>query len=395
MAVSDTADLVVVGAGVVGLSLADEALLRGLRVVVLDRDAQPSGASVRNFGHGCVTAQTGEARAFAEDARRRWLELRDQAGISVQECGTVVVARREEESAVLAEFARAHPDEVELLGAQDVLELAPVAGAAGGALLPRDIRVDPRAAMPALAAFLRDRGADLRFGTSVLQCAPGLVRTQRGDIRAGAVAITVGHDLDRLLPDLADEVGLRRCSLHMLRVANPTGRQIAPAVLTGTSLLRYSGFTACPSTDLLRQAIGVDRPELLEHGVNLMLTEHSSGDLLVGDTHSYDDTVPAFSAESVDELLLDEASSLFGVDGLVVRERWLGTYAWAPDRDFLVEDVVAGVRAVAVTSGIGMTTALGLAPRVLDGLLGVTRPATTRSACSTSPDPHLEDLCTP
>ncbi|HZE42751.1 MAG TPA: FAD-dependent oxidoreductase, partial [Steroidobacteraceae bacterium] len=49
-AVSGTFDLAVVGAGIIGLSCARAAALKGLRVVVIDRDSQSSGASVRNFG---------------------------------------------------------------------------------------------------------------------------------------------------------------------------------------------------------------------------------------------------------------------------------------------------------------------------------------------------------
>jgi D-hydroxyproline dehydrogenase subunit beta len=48
-------DLAVVGAGIIGLATALAAVRRGLRVVVVDRDAQANGASVRNFGFITVT----------------------------------------------------------------------------------------------------------------------------------------------------------------------------------------------------------------------------------------------------------------------------------------------------------------------------------------------------
>jgi hypothetical protein len=44
-------------------------------------------------------------------------------------------------------------------------------------------------------------------------------------------------------------------------------------------------------------------------------------------------------------------------------------YADATTTDFLIAEPCPGVRVVSVTSGIGMTTALGLAPSVLDQLL--------------------------
>src|SRR5262249_15006366 len=104
-----SADLVVVGAGVVGLAHAIEAHARGLSVVVVERDARAVGASVRNFGHIGTTLQGGEAAAYAATARERWLSLAPKAGFEVLEVGTVVVARNEAELAVLREFAGEHP----------------------------------------------------------------------------------------------------------------------------------------------------------------------------------------------------------------------------------------------------------------------------------------------
>ncbi len=48
-------DLVVVGAGIVGLATAWTARQRGLRVAVVERNAKAIGASVRNFGFITVT----------------------------------------------------------------------------------------------------------------------------------------------------------------------------------------------------------------------------------------------------------------------------------------------------------------------------------------------------
>ena len=50
-------DLVVVGAGIVGLAHAYTAAKRGLQVCVVERDAACVGASIRNFGFITVTGQ--------------------------------------------------------------------------------------------------------------------------------------------------------------------------------------------------------------------------------------------------------------------------------------------------------------------------------------------------
>ncbi|MCP1442844.1 glycine/D-amino acid oxidase-like deaminating enzyme [Pseudomonas sp. GGS8] len=49
--------MLIVGAGILGLSLAYAAARRGLKVNVFERSATPLGASVRNFGQALVTGQ--------------------------------------------------------------------------------------------------------------------------------------------------------------------------------------------------------------------------------------------------------------------------------------------------------------------------------------------------
>lgn len=366
----DSADLVVAGAGIVGLSIAWEGVRRGMSVVVVEQDARPVGASIRNFGHACLTAQVGVAREYAEAARTRWLELRDEAGLWVREAGAVVVARSDEEAAVLAEFADATPH-VHLLDADQVRRYAPVSDQdlVGGAFLADDVRLDPRTAAPQLAAYLQQLGVQFLFGTAALGADTGVLRTSRGDIDARHVVLALGHDITRLLPEQADAAGLRRCQLHMLRVAVPNGWVLEPALLTGTSLLRYDGFLACPSVARLRSHFETNAPGLLAAGVNLMFTQAPNGDLLVGDTHTYEETPSPFAAEELDQLLLSETRQLFAFERMEVRERWLGVYPWTPDFPFLTPMAAPGVVGVAVTSGIGMTTALGLAPAVLNQLV--------------------------
>lgn len=365
-------DVAIAGAGIVGLAHAYEVVRRGLTAVIVERDERPQGASVRNFGHGFVTAQAGEALDAALEARSRWAELAREAGFWLGRTGSVLVARAEDELEVMREFAGRFGPEVAVLTRGEVLQRVPVAanGVRGGLWAPLDCRVDPREAVPAIARWLADAGGvAFAWGTTCLGAEPGRLRTSRGDLVAERIVLAAGHDLDRLLPGVADEAGLERCALQMLRVAAPNGHAIEPAVLTGLALLRYSGFASCPTLPTLRERLGRDRPDLLAADVNLMLTQRPDGDLVIGDTHLYARTPGPFQDERLDDLLLAETAALLGAGRLLVRERWRGVYAHAPGRDFLVATPAPGVRAVAVTSGIGMTTALGLAPRVMDDLL--------------------------
>jgi hypothetical protein len=155
----------------------------------------------------------------------------------------------------------------------------------------------------------------------------------------------------------------------MLRVDNPTGQTIEPAVQTGFSMLRYGGFAQCPSLAILRDRLTRETPDLVGIGLNLMFTQRPDGTLTIGDTHCYANTLMPFEDEDLDAAVLRETAQLLGVDRLTVRERWRGVYASAP-QPFLNATPAEGVRVAAVTAGVGMTTAFGFAREVMEDVSG-------------------------
>jgi FAD dependent oxidoreductase TIGR03364 len=373
-------DLCVVGAGIVGLAHALEGRRRGLRVALLERDRRAVGASVRNFGHAFITGVgDGDDLECALRARARWVELGARAGIVVRDAGTLLVARTGDELAVL-EGAAANPRrDARMLTAQGAARLAPiptgeVLGAMHGTL---DLRVDPRAAVGGLARLLEeDDGAHVEWDAAVHEIEPGVVHSMRLSVRAPKVVICPGPDYAALPPGPRGSLSeLTLCKLQMLRVAAPDNRVYAPALMTGLSMIRYPAFTAQPAADSVREQIRSERPELLDAGIHLIVAQLPQGDLIIGDTHCYGDTHTPFREERLDELLLDEARRLLGATALEVRERWIGIYPTAADRrlatagnHFVVVAPFAGARVVEVTSGLGMTMALGHAAALLDDL---------------------------
>src|SRR5262249_30244813 len=151
---SGRVDLAVVGGGIVGLAHAVEAVERGLTVAVVEQDLHPFGASIRNFGHVFVSAQGGEVLDLALETPERGRRRSAVGGFRVVEAGTVLVARLPEELEVIAEFVDGAGAGTSMLSALEAHELAPVTpvGVLGALWTPLDLRVDPRAAVPAITA---------------------------------------------------------------------------------------------------------------------------------------------------------------------------------------------------------------------------------------------------
>lgn len=366
--------IAIVGAGIVGLAHAVAALDAGHRVIVIDQDAAAVSASIRNFGHIGTSVQTGELGELARASRTVWMDLAARAGLEVRRSGTLVVARSDAESAVLEEsLAERLPADAVLLGPADAAAELGIEGSAApvaAALLPADLTANPRSIVAGLAAWVdaHERG-EVRFAVSACAVSTGLVETSSGPIRADHVIVATGHLVGRLFPELAASAGVRECALQMARVRAPHGLPLGPAVLSGTSLLRYGAFLG-PASERLREELRAERPDLLEIDANVMFTQHPDGTLLVGDSHATHETAPPFLDERWSRILLAEASRILGVEGLEVLERWQGVYATSHEQDILVAHPDAGVTVATVTTGAGMSIGFGLAARTIADLSG-------------------------
>ncbi|BDH55070.1 hypothetical protein MTP03_00090 [Tsukamurella sp. PLM1] len=206
-----------------------------------------------------------------------------------------------------------------------------------------------------------------------------MVHTSRGDVAADETFVAVNYDIDRLFPGLAEDGGLLRCRLHMLRARLPLPFALPTPLFTGWSLLRYSGFDDMPSVGAVAERLRSESPDGVEVDLHQMYTPQADGSLLVGDTHYKDISTSPFQSEEGFEILLRTTGELFGVDRIEVEERWQGVYSSAPGSEFLFAEPVERVHVATVTTGIGMTTGLGLAAEHVATVLGPTGLDRTRS----------------
>jgi D-hydroxyproline dehydrogenase subunit beta len=368
--VAERFDLAVVGAGIVGLAAALAGARRGLRVVVIDRDAQANGASVRNFGFITVSGQERASMwARARRSREVWCEVAAAAGIPVVQRGMWMIVRRMQSVAVLREFlATDMAAGCRLLEPAEVRERCPqlIAPQLAAVLESTiELRVESREAVPRLAEWLASaHRVTFMRSTAVSSIEVPAVHTSRGTVHADRVAVCPGDDLSGLYAERLARHALTRCKLQMLRLADP-GFRLPGALMSDLSLGHYPGFAALPAAEVLKARLAEEQPEHLRHGIHLIVVQSSDGSLVVGDSHSYAPTPDPFAQAQVERLILDEFRAALGIEPPPVIERWIGTYASAADRPFLLDAPEPRVRLAIVTCGAGATSGFAIGEELI------------------------------
>jgi glycine oxidase len=207
------ADVLVIGAGVIGLSVAWRAAREGLRVHVFDK-GEP-GAGTTHVAAGMLApvseAEAGEPELLELMRRSAAMypafvaALQDESGVDpgYRRCGTLAIARDRDELEALAREHRLRESlqlRTKKLLPSAARELEPaLAPAIRGALdVPDDHAVDPRSLVAALIAANSRAGVEIRKGVVVRACEQRHGRVegvQLGDgssVRAGSVVVAAG-----------------------------------------------------------------------------------------------------------------------------------------------------------------------------------------------------------
>lgn len=367
-------DLVVVGAGIVGLGTALAAARVGKKVAVVERNAKAVGASIRNFGFVTVSGQkAGEHWARARRARDVWAEIVEDAGIEVVHRGLVMPAYRAEAEDVLDAFLETPMGaDCRSLTPGEALDYVPALrekGMRSALYSPHELRVESKDAIPKLAAWLEEKHRiAFHWSTAVNAIEGERIETSRGTLSAEATVVCPGDDFSTLFPERIAPYGLKICTLQMLRIAPATPVRFGAAVMSDLSFGRYEGFADLPEGRALSAKLDADLAEMRAAGIHVIAVQSSDGSLVVGDSHVYGNAPQPFAEERIDHLMLEGFDEIFDMSGRRVAARWVGTYASAGDRTVLVDKPADNVRLVMVTGGTGASTGFALGEQVISDI---------------------------
>ncbi len=352
---SESYDVVVVGAGIVGAACADECVRQGMRVAVVDGDVIGGGATAAGMGHIVVMDDSEAQFALTRYSQQLWQELRPAlpADVEYEQCGTIWVAADEEE---LDEVRRkqAYYSErgvpVEVLD-QDALErIEPNLrkGLSGGLLVPEDGVLYP----PCAARFLIERaqagGASIHLGCPVSQIGNGLVRLRdRRELSAAAIINAAGNGAASLTPGLA----IKKRKGHL--------------VITD----RYPGFVRHELVELgyLKSAHSTTGDS-----VAFNVQPRNTGQVLIGSSRQYDVADKQVDNPILLRMLRRAEGYMPGLAQMSTIRVWTGFRAATPDKLPLIGPWPGDSTVFLATGheGLGITTSLASARILVDQIAG-------------------------
>ena len=370
-------DVIIVGAGALGAFHAYFALQQGLKVLLLEKDARPMEATVRNFGQIITSGMAeGEWFDYARVSLATYQKIQAEYDISIRQNGSLYLASTALEMQVLEEkYARyqALGYSSRVLTAAQCQQRLPAVRASycvGGLLFEQEVTAEPDKMIYRLLAYLVARfQLDYRPATPVREVMAGDAGATVVDARgqrytAAQVLVCSGRDCQLLFPDVFAQSDLQLVKLQMLATYPLPQVRLPGSVLTGLSLRRYAAFKACPSFGALL-AEDMD-PDLREWGIHILFKQAVDGSIIIGDTHEYADLTHAAdldfnNADHLNQLMLNAARRIVDLPDWRMQRAWNGYYTQSKSAEVFRHSPDPRIHLVTGIGGKGMTSACGFA----------------------------------
>ncbi len=244
-------DAIIIGAGVIGLATARALAMRGLSVIILESGKEfGSATSSRNSEviHAGLYYPAGSLKArLCVEGKERLYAFCQSHGVAHRRCGKLIVATRDEETAMLAtlrEKGEANGcNDLELIDARQAHLLEPALACVAALISPSTGIIDSHAYMLALLGDAQDHGAALAlnapfekaeamgdgFRVYVGGTEPTSLTCRLLINSAGLVAPMVARKIEGLQEDVIPQAGFAKGSYFSLAGKSPFSRLIYPA----------------------------------------------------------------------------------------------------------------------------------------------------------------------
>lgn len=350
----NTADVVIVGAGIVGAACADFCSAGGMRVTVVEAGPIGGGATAAGMGHIMVMDDSPAQIALTQRSRSLWMALAGElpADAEYVAAGTIWVAADAEEMAEVERKRVLYAGigvRAEVLGPHELTEAEPNLrpGLAGGLLVPDDAVSYPPCAARFLLERAQSRGAALLRAQAVELRETGIRLATGEAVTAGAVLNATGA----WAPELTPGIAVRKRKGHL--------------AITD----RYPGFVRHQLVELgyLKSAHSTTTDS-----VAFNAQPRRTGQILIGSSRQFGAESPAIDSPILTRMLERARTYMPALADLAAIRCWTGFRAATPDKLPLIGPCPGRPRLLLATGheGLGITTSLATGELIAAHLLG-------------------------
>jgi len=351
---SQTYDVIIIGAGIVGAACLDECSRAGLTAAVVEANIIGGGATAAGMGHLVVMDDSEAQFALTHYSQRLWQEMNAELPESVEydPCGTIWVATDEIEMQEVIrkeEYYSSRGVPVEVLDAQSLCDAEPNLrrGLVGGLRILSDSVIYPPAAARFLVQRARSRGAAIFVGSSVRSITAGsMILANGSNLSAGIIVNATGSWSTLLTPGL----DVKKRKGHLL--------------ITD----RYPDFTRHQLVELgyLKSA-----HSMTSESVAFNVQPRKTGQLLIGSSRQFGVETSEVEPSILARMLERAREYLPGLGKLSSVRAWTGFRAATPDKLPLIGPHPQLEKLYLATGheGLGITTSLATARLLVDQIL--------------------------
>jgi glycine/D-amino acid oxidase-like deaminating enzyme len=237
----EAADVIVIGAGIIGVAAAYALAKKGRSVALLEKGVVAGEQSSRNWGWCRLLNRDEREIPLMQHSLDLWDRLPVEIGADMgfRRNGLIYVTKDPAELAgwqAWTDMARRYQPHMRIVGPEEARRLTPgnEQDWAGGVVSAHDGRAEPAMAAPALATAARRLGVSLHQGCAVrgLDTKAGRVAgvfTERGFIRTGAVICAAGAWASMFLR--RHGIDMPQSSIHSTVFATTPAKQVSPGGL--------------------------------------------------------------------------------------------------------------------------------------------------------------------
>ena len=379
----NTADLLIVGGGVLGCFFAYHAIAEGKKVILLERNAAPRGATVRNFGQVVPSGLDETWQPFGRESLEIYRSIQSQFDISVRQQGSLYIASDDDELALISELDAINSRtgyRSELWSPAQCCQRYPplrTEYCVGGLFFPEEVSVNPRVMIHRLHKFLAS--AD-QFEPRLQTCVRELVGDGAGQVKATTTVgenflaskaiVCNGSEFQNLFPDLFLASDLQTVKLQMLRLKPQPKSALPGNILTGLSIRRYESFRQCPSWTAVKSREPSDS-FAKQWGVHILFKQEADGGIILGDSHEYA-SVAEYDAlgfdlrADINAFMISEAAKIMDLPSWDIETSWAGIYCQTEHPSgIFTEKIDDQIHIVTGIGGKGMTSSAGFTKHYL------------------------------